>query len=121
VTSVDVPFFNAPIYLENKQQIGKVDEIFGTLKDFFISVKLSDDMKATSFKEKDPVNDLFMFSTFFCCKCRIFNDIIIINRSCCRFTSTRLNFFQSQGFYQEMKNVEEEEDVVEVYNFNKCY
>ena len=24
-----VPYFNAPIYLENKSQIGKVDEIFG--------------------------------------------------------------------------------------------
>ena len=24
-----VPYFNAPIYLENKSQIGKIDEIFG--------------------------------------------------------------------------------------------
>ncbi len=29
-----VPFFNAPIFLENKQQIGKVDEIFGPVKDY---------------------------------------------------------------------------------------
>ncbi|GFR93037.1 H/ACA ribonucleoprotein complex subunit [Elysia marginata] len=29
-----IPYFNAPIYLENKQQIGKVDEIFGPIKDF---------------------------------------------------------------------------------------
>ena len=27
-----VPQFNAPIYLENKQQIGKVDEIFGPIQ-----------------------------------------------------------------------------------------
>jgi H/ACA ribonucleoprotein complex subunit 1 len=26
-----VPHFNAPIYLENKQQIGKVDEILGPI------------------------------------------------------------------------------------------
>ena len=26
-----VPYFNAPIYLENKSQIGKVDEIFGPM------------------------------------------------------------------------------------------
>lgn len=29
-----VPYFNAPVYLENKEQIGKVDEIFGNLRDF---------------------------------------------------------------------------------------
>ena len=29
-----VPYFNAPIYLENKQQIGKVDEIFGPILDY---------------------------------------------------------------------------------------
>ena len=27
-----VPQFNAPIFLENKEQIGKVDEIFGPIK-----------------------------------------------------------------------------------------
>ncbi|KAK3760691.1 hypothetical protein RRG08_010664 [Elysia crispata] len=46
-----IPYFNAPIYLENKQQIGKVDEIFGPIKDFFFSVKLSDNMKASSFEK----------------------------------------------------------------------
>ncbi|XP_078398780.1 H/ACA ribonucleoprotein complex subunit 1 [Cetorhinus maximus] len=46
-----VPYFNAPVYLENKEQIGKVDEIFGQLRDFYFSVKLSDNMKATSFKK----------------------------------------------------------------------
>lgn len=29
-----VPYFNAPVYLDNKEQIGKVDEIFGQLTDF---------------------------------------------------------------------------------------
>ncbi|XP_054454206.1 H/ACA ribonucleoprotein complex subunit 1 [Anoplopoma fimbria] len=46
-----VPYFNAPVYLENKEQIGKVDEIFGQLRDFYFSVKLSDNMKASSFKK----------------------------------------------------------------------
>jgi len=27
----DEPYFNAPIFLENKGQIGKVDKIFGTV------------------------------------------------------------------------------------------
>jgi len=26
-----VPYFNAPVFLESKQHIGKVDEIFGNL------------------------------------------------------------------------------------------
>ncbi|XP_057205672.1 H/ACA ribonucleoprotein complex subunit 1 [Triplophysa rosa] len=46
-----VPYFNAPVYLENKEQIGKVDEIFGQLRDFYFSVKLSQNMKASSFKK----------------------------------------------------------------------
>ncbi|KAL6117254.1 gar1 [Pungitius sinensis] len=46
-----VPYFNAPVYLENKEQIGKVDEIFGQLREFYFSVKLSDNMKASSFKK----------------------------------------------------------------------
>lgn len=28
-----IPYFNAPIYLENKTQIGKVDEIFGPINE----------------------------------------------------------------------------------------
>ncbi|XP_062901082.1 H/ACA ribonucleoprotein complex subunit 1 [Mobula hypostoma] len=45
-----VPYFNAPVYLENKEQIGKVDEIFGQLRNFYFSVKLSENMSASSFK-----------------------------------------------------------------------
>ena len=33
-TNDSVPYFNAPIFLENKSQIGKVDEIFGPMTDF---------------------------------------------------------------------------------------
>lgn len=46
-----VPYFNAPVYLDNKEQIGKVDEIFGQLRDFYFSVKLSENMRASSFKK----------------------------------------------------------------------
>lgn len=28
-----IPYFNAPIFFENKEQIGKIDEIFGSLND----------------------------------------------------------------------------------------
>ncbi|XP_011159634.1 probable H/ACA ribonucleoprotein complex subunit 1 [Solenopsis invicta] len=46
-----VPFFNAPIYTENKQQIGKIDEIFGNVRDYYVSVKLSENVKAASFQK----------------------------------------------------------------------
>lgn len=51
----DVPFFNAPIYLENKEQIGKIDEIFGNLKDYFVSIRLSENMKASTFQKNQKV------------------------------------------------------------------
>lgn len=47
-----VPYFNAPIYTENKQQIGKIDEIFGNIRDYYVSIKLTENIKASSF-EKD--------------------------------------------------------------------
>lgn len=58
-----MPYFNAPVYLENKEQIGKVDEIFGQLRDFYFSVKLSENMKASSFKklQKMSVIMILMF------------------------------------------------------------
>lgn len=51
----DVPYFNAPIFLENKSQIGKIDEIFGTLRDYYVSVKLSDNMNTSGFQPKQKV------------------------------------------------------------------
>lgn len=51
----DVPYFNAPIYLENKESIGKIDEIFGTLRDYYVSIKLGENMKASSFKHAQKV------------------------------------------------------------------
>jgi H/ACA ribonucleoprotein complex subunit 1 len=33
LTNEKIPFFNAPIYLQNMIQIGKVDEIFGPINE----------------------------------------------------------------------------------------
>ncbi len=33
LTHEKIPYFNAPIYLENKTQIGKVEEIFGPINE----------------------------------------------------------------------------------------
>jgi H/ACA ribonucleoprotein complex subunit 1 len=71
-----VPYFNAPIYLENKTQIGmsyaldricmvqaegygsnpgKVDEILGPINEVYFTVKMQEGMLSTSFKKEDKV------------------------------------------------------------------
>src|SRR3954462_9647650 len=50
-----VPYFNAPIYLANKTQIGKVDEILGPINEVYFTVKMQDGMVASSFKKDDKV------------------------------------------------------------------
>lgn len=51
--NVKIPYFNAPIYLENKSQVGKVDEILGPLNEVFFTIKPSEGIQADSFKEGD--------------------------------------------------------------------
>ncbi|KAF8085407.1 hypothetical protein N665_0667s0005 [Sinapis alba] len=48
-----IPYFNAPIYLQNKTQIGKVDEIFGPINESLFSVKMMEGVVATSYAEGD--------------------------------------------------------------------
>lgn len=50
-----IPYFNAPIFLENKSQIGKVDEILGPLNEVYFTVKMQEGMIAKSFKADDKV------------------------------------------------------------------
>lgn len=61
VTIQDVPYFNAPIFLENKEQIGKIDEIFGNLRDYYVTIKLGENMKASSFKSQQKVCRMILF------------------------------------------------------------
>ncbi|CAL8075964.1 unnamed protein product [Calicophoron daubneyi] len=51
LTNEKVPYFNAPVYLQNKEEVGKIDEIFGPIKEAYFSVKLTDTLKSKSFKE----------------------------------------------------------------------
>ncbi|KAI0029407.1 Gar1/Naf1 RNA binding region-domain-containing protein [Vararia minispora EC-137] len=50
-----VPYFNAPIYLQNKSVIGKVDEILGPINEVYFSIKMGEGMVANSFKKGDKV------------------------------------------------------------------
>ncbi|KAI8324167.1 hypothetical protein GQ54DRAFT_241279, partial [Martensiomyces pterosporus] len=54
-TNEKVPYFNAPIYLENKTQIGKVDEILGPINEVYFTVKMQEGVVADSFKANDKV------------------------------------------------------------------
>ncbi|RDA87968.1 hypothetical protein CP532_3458 [Ophiocordyceps camponoti-leonardi (nom. inval.)] len=54
-SNVKVPYFNAPIYLENKTPIGKVDEILGPINQVYFTVKPQEGIVATSFKAGDKV------------------------------------------------------------------
>ncbi|GJP52658.1 hypothetical protein CLOM_g11756 [Closterium sp. NIES-68] len=53
LTSDKVPYFNAPIYLENKTQIGKVEEIFGPINEAYFSIKMQEGIVATSYSPGD--------------------------------------------------------------------
>lgn len=50
-----VPKFNAPVYLENKTQIGKVEEVLGPISEVYFSVKPVEGVQASSFKHGDKV------------------------------------------------------------------
>ncbi|KAF2641288.1 Gar1-domain-containing protein [Massarina eburnea CBS 473.64] len=48
-----IPYFNAPIYLENKTPVGKVDEILGPLNQVYFTIKPQEGIQAKSFKSGD--------------------------------------------------------------------
>jgi H/ACA ribonucleoprotein complex subunit 1 len=50
-----VPYFNAPIYLQNKSVIGNVDEILGPINEVYFSIKMSPGVVASSFQKGDKV------------------------------------------------------------------
>ncbi|CAN1246000.1 Putative H/ACA ribonucleoprotein complex subunit 1-like protein 1 [Linum grandiflorum] len=53
LTNEKIPYFNAPIFLENKTQIGKVDEIFGPINESFFSIKMMEGIVANSYSAGD--------------------------------------------------------------------
>mmetsp|Transcript_31554 Transcript_31554/g.100500 ORF Transcript_31554/g.100500 Transcript_31554/m.100500 type:complete len:178 (-) Transcript_31554:50-583(-) len=50
-TNSRVPHFNARIFLENKEELGKIDEIFGPINSFCCSVKPFEGIKPDSLKK----------------------------------------------------------------------
>ncbi|KAL1601752.1 H/ACA snoRNP pseudouridylase subunit [Paraconiothyrium brasiliense] len=52
-TNEKIPYFNAPIYLENKTPVGKVDEILGPITQVYFTIKPTEGIQAKSFKKGD--------------------------------------------------------------------
>lgn len=50
-----VPKFNAPVFLENKTQVGRVEEVLGPISEVYFSVKPVDGVVAGSFQPGDRV------------------------------------------------------------------
>ena len=61
-----VPYFNAPIFLENKSQIGKVDEIFGPMTEY---VRKTEKGAITlKLKSRDSICSYFLLNCLKECK-----------------------------------------------------
>jgi H/ACA ribonucleoprotein complex subunit 1 len=52
-THTQVPYFNGPIFLENKTQVGKVEEIFGPINASMFTIKMAEGIVATSYAKGD--------------------------------------------------------------------
>ncbi|URD74696.1 h ACA ribonucleoprotein complex subunit 1-like protein [Musa troglodytarum] len=50
-----IPYLNAPIYLQHKTQIGKVDEIFGHINEAYFSIKMLEGIITTSYSPGDKL------------------------------------------------------------------
>eukprot|EP00027_Filamoeba_sp_ATCC50430_P003826 CAMPEP_0168555268 /NCGR_PEP_ID=MMETSP0413-20121227/8239_1 /TAXON_ID=136452 /ORGANISM="Filamoeba nolandi, Strain NC-AS-23-1" /LENGTH=208 /DNA_ID=CAMNT_0008586097 /DNA_START=103 /DNA_END=729 /DNA_ORIENTATION=+ len=54
-THSKIPKFNAPVFFQNKQQVGLLDEIFGPVNEVYFSVKPVEGIQASSFKVGDKI------------------------------------------------------------------
>ena len=45
-----VPKFNRPLYTEQRQEIGKVDEILGPINNYLFSISMHEGIKPDNFK-----------------------------------------------------------------------
>ena len=59
ITNDQVPLLMRSIYLENKNKIGKVDDVFGPMSKCGIAIKPDDGVKAESFKAGDKVSKYY--------------------------------------------------------------
>ncbi|CAH9108128.1 unnamed protein product [Cuscuta europaea] len=73
LTNEKIMYFNAPIYMQNKTHIGKMDEIFSPISESLISIKMMERIIASSYSSGDkfhidPVKLLPLARSFHCPK-----------------------------------------------------
>lgn len=56
ITNGNVPLLMRSIYLQNKNKVGKVDDVFGAISKSGIAIKPDEGVKAESFKAGDKVS-----------------------------------------------------------------
>jgi H/ACA ribonucleoprotein complex subunit 1 len=54
-TNDKVPHFSAPIYLQNKSKVGRIDEILGPINEVYFTVKPDPGVKASSFEKEQKL------------------------------------------------------------------
>lgn len=54
-THKDVPILRRKVYFQNKNEIGSIDDVFGTVSAYGFVVELNTDLKAESFKSGDII------------------------------------------------------------------
>ena len=59
----NIPLLMRTIYLQNKNRIGKVDDVFGQLNKSGIAIKPDEGVKAESFKAGDKVIKAYVILT----------------------------------------------------------
>lgn len=50
-----IPYFNAAIYLDKDNKIGKIDEVFGTINAVMFTIKCDPGINASSFQVRSRV------------------------------------------------------------------
>eukprot|EP00191_Tetraselmis_sp_GSL018_P013381 CAMPEP_0177584626 /NCGR_PEP_ID=MMETSP0419_2-20121207/4006_1 /TAXON_ID=582737 /ORGANISM="Tetraselmis sp., Strain GSL018" /LENGTH=132 /DNA_ID=CAMNT_0019074197 /DNA_START=155 /DNA_END=549 /DNA_ORIENTATION=+ len=53
LTNEKIPYFNAPIFLANKTQVGKIEEIFGPINKAMFTIKMQEGVVASSYSPGD--------------------------------------------------------------------
>ena len=92
-----------PIYLQNKQQIGKVEEVLGPIQEVYFTIKCSEGIKAGSFK------GFYCWALFYCISIFLFF-LCVVLRLCffvhfdrlnlCLARSSRQIFHIAQNYYR---------------------
>jgi rRNA processing protein Gar1 len=94
-----VPIFNRGVYLENKQKVGIIDDVFGPINEFMFSVKCDSGIKPDSFKPNQKVIHINKIS------------YIWIQ---CAFYPSKDSFQDPKEKNQQVEEAEVEEEVEEV-------